>query len=66
MIRTYLFDQDEWESCYGMVIKQDFYLMNFFEDDVYLGALKFNGSYTLDFSTVKASELESRYWTLYE
>ncbi len=65
MIRTYLFDPDAWESDYEMSIGQNFYLMHFFEGDVYLGALKFNGGYTTDFF-MTLDELEARYWTLYE
>jgi len=65
MIRTYVFDADEWESVYGMAIRQDFYLLHFFDDDACLGTIKYDGSFTTD-CLIKSSDLSSRYWELFE
>lgn len=66
VIRTYVFDADEWESVYGMAIRQDFYLLHFFDDDVCLGAIQYNGCFTLAFETLTRAELEARYWICFE
>jgi len=65
-VRTYVFDLEEFEQAYGICVAQKFYMMHFFEGDTYLGAIKFDGSFTTDYLSLKSSELSSRYWELFE